>query len=37
MLLKVFYVNFAGTWGLRKNLEKGGEKNKCAKKEKNFA
>ena len=37
MLLEVSCVNSAGTWGLKKNLEKGREKNKCARKEKNFA
>ena len=37
MLLEVFCVNVGGTWGLRKNLEKGGEKNKYVRKEKNFA
>ena len=36
MLLEVFYVNFVGTWGLKKNLKKGWEKNKYAKKEKDF-
>ena len=37
MLLEVFCVNFTGAWGLRKNLEKRGKKNKCVREEKNFA
>ena len=36
MLFEMFCANFAGTWGLRKNLEKWGKKNKCTRKEKNF-